>query len=294
MSNPRINEFYFTIGQEKKGPFFSCPVVKKELSVEFNFSKHYKNLVKNADTLSHKFESRKSMHDKIINALLKDKKPSANPCCKFLITAESDIKMYKELETVQNIVLNFDLIARMIPEKANPSEILKAARKNKNNYEELVKFNDCCVEEQAYLFLLVFYNASIKNLDIILPGMFYIEPFEMVITLFNENKNYHNLEIYLLEVSEEYVDNLIKDRKPEDSYQSFMYKSYKSIFEIIVNDKSLLISRKPKIYRANLSDFIKNKEATEVNIEVIENELKKISGGSIRRYKRKTKIIKLK
>jgi hypothetical protein len=202
--------------------------------------------------------------------------------------------MYTDFETDHNVVLNFDLISRMIPEKAKPAEVLKAAKKNKENYENLVKFNDCCVEEQSYLFLLVFYNASIKNLDIILPGMFYIEPFEMVAALFNENKNYHNLEVYLLETSEEYVDDLIKDRKPEDSYQSFMYKSYRSIFEIIINDKSLLISRKPKIFRSNLADFIKNKKASEVSIEVLENELKKVSGGTVRRYKQKTKIINLK
>ena len=162
--------------------------------------------------LCEKFESRKAVHDKIINDILKGKKESVNPTCKFLIAGDHSLDLYKKLENSHTILLNFDLVSKSIPEKKVNEEILKKARENEKNHPEILKFKDCCTEEQSYLFLMIFYHASLKNLDIVMPGMFYEEPFELVIALFNENKNYNHLEIYLLDTDEKYIDEMIKKK----------------------------------------------------------------------------------
>jgi hypothetical protein len=273
-SNAKIHEFYFTINGQKKGPFFSCPCVTRELAVNFAFAKYFKQMLKGMDKLGEKFSSRKSIHDKIMGSIFKNKKPSPHPTCKFIITPEFDIDKFRDMETSTSIVLNFNLIAKLLPEKKENEVMLNNARKTESNYTNLIKFNDLCTEEQSYLFLLAFYKASQLRIDIILTGMYYMEPFELAVVLFNKC-NYENLEIYMIDTEESYVDKMLNDNKPEEKYQDFMYKSCKNIFELIIHDKSFLISRKPKIYRNNLSDFLKTKQANPVDIEVIEKELKK-------------------
>lgn len=289
----KIHEFYFIIDDRKAGPFLSCPCVDRELAINFAFSKYFKQMESGNNKLSEKFSKRASLHNKIINNLYKNKTASLNPTCKFFITAERNIDLYKDMETSTSIVLNFDLIARLIPEKKENEALLVNARKNKDNYSELIKFNDQCTEEQSYIFLLAVFHASQLKLDIILPGMYYIELFELIVTVFNDCK-YDNLEIYLLDVNDEYIDRMIKEKRPEFKFQDFMYKSYTNIFEMIINDKSLILSRKPKLFRADLSDFLKTKKAKQINIDIVEQELKKISGGGVRRKRINTRSFKIK
>ncbi len=292
MSNKKSNEFYFIVDGQKKGPFYSCPCIAKELSLDFDYVKHFKLMLTESDKLSAKFKTRAKLHKQIIKDLLAGKTASNNPSCKFLISGERDIHAYKQLDNKHSILLNFDLVAKLIPEKKENEQILDHARKTGDNYDELIKFNDACTEEQAYIFLLIFYHSALLKLDIIMPGMFYIEPFELALSLFNLKLGYNDLEIYLLEVDDNYMKN-IEQKRPEMSYQSFMYKSYRSIFEIIVSDNNMLITRKPKIYKAMLSEYLQDKAVQEVSIEVVENELKKFGGGT-RKYKRKITRIKLK
>jgi hypothetical protein len=290
MDCKKTYDFYFNINGEQKGPFYSCPCVQKSLSIEYNYSKYFKQMLEGNDDISSNFVKRRKLHERIIKKIMQGKIASESPTCKFIITPEENYDSYKFLDTKSSIILNFEIIDKLLPEKEENAETLKLARKDSKNYNEIMKFNSLCSEEKAYLFLLIFYHASQLKLDIILAGMYYMGAFELALNLL-ELCDYKHFEIYLLETDANTINKKL-DVIPEYKYQDFIYKTYRNLYETIVYDRNLLITKKADIYKANLNDYLKSHKAEKLSLEIIENERKKYGGG-YRKYKTKSLKVKL-
>lgn len=288
LGNVKRNEFYFVIDGKRKGPFLGCQLVEPHITKDYNYAAYLQSLFDGKDPVGDKLNKRKE-HMKIVKHFIKGKKASKNPTCKYLVGAVKN----EDLGLLQNdhtLILNIQAIAMVMPEKVKTSEVIIEARKNPDNLPEVRSMISTCHEEQNYLFVLTLYHAALKKLDIIIPGMYYLEPFYMLTTIFNNIKAYKNLEIYLIDLDTELLRKEMTAKEPEKIHKIYAMSSYRSIFEILAADKAMILARKPKFYMSTYDEYFKHQKAEPFNIEIFQAEEKKTGGGR-RKNKKKIKSI---
>lgn len=273
MSSNQQYEFYFIINKKKVGPVMSVPYVKPDLVKEYDFLKFTKQILNGDNTLDAKFKFRAAVHKKIMDKLFRGKKASNNPTIKYLLTSERNIDLFKFLDTDSSVVFNFDYLWKQLHEKY--ISLIDEARKDKNNTIPLVYLKEIASEEDSYLFLKIFLKACKLKLDIILPGMLYMEPFEMVMFLFKKF-NYSNLEIHLLQLGKKETEELINQNVDMNMFE-YVFISHKSLFDIISNRQDVIISKNTTTKESELSEYIKKKG--NVKMEIMNVDKQSVGGG---------------
>lgn len=283
MCEKSIYEFVFEGDGKQIGPVISCPCVKSELVVDYNYIKYYNELKDGKDSLADKFKDRLPLHKKVIDGILEGKSPAKKPYIKLYMSNFTDISFFKKMEDSHTLVLHSSIMRSVIPEKNNP--LLIEAKKFEANRDKIISFNSICWEEQTYMYLKLWYEAIKLKLNLIILDS-YIEIFQFIVHCMNVNKMYKTIEVYFLEddpkETEEYVRTKAKNRCEAGIA---LLQNYRSIFEIIIHNKSFIIEKNPKIFKGNLKEYLTTKKVKKLALNVIKKDLTKVGGGKIRRRK---------